>query len=264
MSIELEKAGLDRSQPIIRYSQSHPIYCDETETTQQSIERMLKTGHRRLPVVTRKHEFVGMITVTDILDLFLRGQQLNDKLSLVVNRDVLTSKPTDSLGVVLQKFKLSRKGAFPILEGRKLVSIVSERDIVYQFKNVDFGIKVEEAMTKKPLVLKPTVRILDAMKSVVNSHYRRLPIVDGKKLVGIITATDLMAYLKAKNFSPTILDEELEKIMIQSVQTISKDIDLHEAIQAISKKEIGGIPVVDGNNHLEGLLTERDILDEIV
>jgi acetoin utilization protein AcuB len=114
------------------------------------------------------------------------------------------------------------------------------------------------------LVLKPTVRILDAMKSVVNSHYRRLPIVDGKKLVGIITATDLMAYLKAKNFSPTILDEELEKIMIQSVQTISKDIDLHEAIQAISKKEIGGIPVVDGNNHLEGLLTERDILDEIV
>jgi predicted transcriptional regulator len=53
-------------------------------------------------------------------------------------------------------------------------------------------------------------------------------------------------------------------MMVKNVFTITKDKDLSDAIKIMKSKNVDGLPVVDNENHLEGIITERDILEQIV
>jgi CBS domain-containing protein len=91
-----------------------------------------------------------------------------------------------------------------------------------------------------------------------------LPIVDNKKLVGFITAIDILNFMsKNKNFSSQ-LSNSIESLMIKNVYTVKKNEDVSNVIKIFEKYDIGGLPVVDESNTLEGIITERDILEEIV
>jgi predicted transcriptional regulator len=56
----------------------------------------------------------------------------------------------------------------------------------------------------------------------------------------------------------------IESLMIDDVYTIKKIEDVSEAIKIFEKSDIGGLPVTDENGFLEGIITERNILEEIV
>jgi acetoin utilization protein AcuB len=142
--------------------------------------------------------------------------------------------------------------------------MISERDIIRRFSSVNFGITVEEAMTKKPFFLNPNVSILDAIKSMVNTHYRRLPLVKDKKLVGIFTSADALSYLKENDFNFSALSAPVSQTFAKEVYYIEKNKDLSEAIREMVMKDVGGLTVVDEDKNLEGIITERDILEEII
>jgi CBS domain-containing protein len=264
MSIELEKAGLDRFHSVIKIAKPNPAFCKESEKIADAVKKILSTGHRRIPIITRKNEVVGILSLMDILNAFLRRQSMGDKVSTIMSRDVIFCNATDPMGLILQKFKFSRRGGFPILNKKKMVGMVSERDFVKYFSNVDFGIKVEELMTRKPFFVTPNITILDCLKSIANTRYRRLPVVKSSKLIGIETGTDILKYINENEFSFSSLAKPIESIMIKDVISISKEKDVSDAIKKMKTKDIGGLPVVDDKNNLEGFITERDILEEIV
>lgn len=264
MSVELEKAGLDRFQKIIKIANPNPIFCKETDKIFTIIDTMLNTGHRRLPVVSKKQEVVGIISLMDILNAYLRKQKFNDSISTIMSRDVIFCNESDTLGQVLQKFKFSRRGGFPILKDKKLVGMITERDIVKHFSNINFGMKIEDMMTRKPLYTNSNVSILDCLKSIVNTRYRRLPVIKNSRLIGVETGTDILSYLKDNNYSESSLMKSVESVMIRDVVSISKDKDISDAIRLMKSKDIGGLPVVNERTILEGFITERDILEEIV
>jgi CBS domain-containing protein len=262
MIINLEKAGIDRFQKITKFVSMNPVYCKDSNTIKEAINKILETGHRSFPIVFDKR-VVGVITIMDVLSAYLRKQDLNDKISTIMSRDVLYCNATDTVGFVLKKFKLTRRGRFPILDKKKLVGIVTERDYTKHFSNIEFGISVEELMTTKPFFVKPNISILDCLKSMVNTRYRRLPVVLGKKLVGLETVTDILKYLKNNDYNEVSLLEPLEMVMITDVLSISKRSDVSDAIKIMKSRDIGGLPVVDSENILEGFITERDILEYI-
>jgi CBS domain-containing protein len=199
----------------------------------------------------------------DILDAFLRRQEFSDAVSSIMIRDVIFCEESDSIGFVLQKIKLARRGGLPILKKKKLVGVVSERDFVKYFDKVNFGKSVSEIMTKKPFFIPPSISILDGLKSLVNTHYRRLPVVENKNLEGIVTAIDFLTYIKENKFEFEALDEPINKIMRKEVYTINEEADISEAIAEMKRKNVGGLLVVK-DKKLEGIITERDILEEIV
>lgn len=262
--IELEKTGLDRFQSVIRISKINPTFCKESEKITGTVKKILSTGHRRIPIINRKREVVGVVSLIDVLNSFLRRQNMADKISTIMSRDVIFCNAEDPIGLVLQKFKFSRRGGFPVLSKKKLVGMVSERDFVKYFSNVDFGVKVEELMTRKPFYVTPNITIFDCLKSIVNTRYRRLPVVKDSKLVGIETGTDILRYINENEFSFSSLAKPIESVMIKDVISISKGKDISEAIKKMKAKDIGGLPVIDEKNNLEGVITERDILEEIV
>jgi CBS domain-containing protein len=144
------------------------------------------------------------------------------------------------------------------------IEIYCRPDIIPEhFDKVVFGKKVSEIMTKNPLFVSSSVSILDGLKSIVNTHYRRLPVIEDKKLEGIITAIDLLNYIKENKFEFEALDEPISRIMKKDVYTINVDADISEAIIMMKLKNVGGLLVVK-DKKLEGIITERNILEEIV
>jgi len=261
--MELEKAGLNRESPITTIGNLTPVYIFEWQNIFSLIDLILEKQIRRIPIVNKKNELVGIITTMDILDAFLRRQEFSDAVSSIMIRDVIFCEESDSIGFVLQKIKLARRGGLPILKKKKLVGVVSERDFVKYFDKVNFGKSVREIMTKKPFFIPPSISILDGLKSMVNTHYRRLPVVENKNLEGIVTAIDFLTYIKENKFEFEALDEPINKIMRKEVYTINEEADISEAIGEMKRKNVGGLLVVK-DKKLEGIITERDILEEIV
>jgi CBS domain-containing protein len=264
MSIDLSLGDLDREEKIIKFSQPNPIYSLEDEMIKEVVDKIIEKRHRRLPILAKNKKLVGIITIMDILEAFLRKQNFSDQISTIMNREVIFCDMNETLGNVLLKFKFSRRGGFPITKDDKLVGMISERDIVRRFSSINFGIKIEDVMTRKPFFLDPDISILDAIKSMVNTHYRRLPIVQNKKLIGIFTSADALSYLKENNFNFPNVPTSITPVFTKEVYYIERDKDLSEAIKEMVRRDVGGLPVVDESGFLDGIITERDILEEIV
>lgn len=266
MSIELESLGVNGKESVIRISSRNPVFCNERDTIADVAIKIVATEHRRLPVVTRKGEVVGVLTKSDLLGAFLRRENFKQPISAIMNREPILCEAGESVRYVLQKFKISRRGGFPVVEGKKLVGIISERDYVSLICGRSTGTRVSETMTKKPMVAQPGTSVLECLKTMVNTHYRRLPVVSnaaGGELVGIVTSSDMLRYIHYVGYSFGALNVPLESIIIRNVYTMQTDDDISLAADTMVSRRVGGLLVVSNQNKLEGIITERDILEQL-
>ena len=95
---------------------------------------------------------------------------------------------------------------------------------------------------------------------------RHLPVLDKKKLVGILSERDLFrsSLVEALGHEPAKTRDVMKAIRIQDIMvrnliTISPEADIKEAVQLMLQHKIGCVPVVEGGE-LTGLVTETDIL----
>jgi len=263
MTVELEKAGLNRFQKIITIASKPPEYCEENEEIANVAEQILTSNHRSVTVVSGNMQLVGVITIMDVLNFFLREGNPSEKTSSIMSRDVLFCDASDTIGFALQKFKISRRGRFPITEKKTLVAVVTEHDIVKHFSDVDFEATVEEVMTTKPFFVRSKFTIIDCLKSIVNTRYRRLPIVGEDDSISIIAAEDVLKKFAEVGYNKSKLMDRVDTISIKKIFSVSKDDDISLAVKMMSDNDVGGLPVID-NKKLIGFITERDVLEEII
>jgi CBS domain-containing protein len=81
-------------------------------------------------------------------------------------------------------------GCLLMVSGKKIKGIITERDLL---KNFNKDIKVSQIMTKSVVSISPNAEISEAIRLMNSKRIKRLPVVDKDELVGIITATDLLA-----------------------------------------------------------------------
>ena len=129
-------------------------------------------------------------------------------------------------------------------------------------------------ITKSPVItMAPTTPVYDAIQIMVNEGFRRIPVVDPgtKRLQGIITATDIVDYLGggkkfrivqrkyAGNFFKAI-NEPVRSIMTLVVASIPTSAKISDAIKCMKEEGVGGLPIVDEENRVEAIVTERDLI----
>ena len=113
----------------------------------------------------------------------------------VMTPDPTTCRPSDSAFDAARVMSEGDFGAVVIAEdGGEVRGIVTDRDIVVRAvaegrdpKSTEIG----EILTTDPTTLSPDQSLDDAVNSLRDSHVRRLPVVDGSKVVGIVSIGDL-------------------------------------------------------------------------
>jgi CBS domain-containing protein len=114
-------------------------------------------------------------------------------------RDLMTKQPTTvkpdaTLGEVAILMKQEDCGSIPVVEGGRLVGIVTDRDIVVRGVATGKDAKtqrVSEIMSADPVAIGPDDDISAAEKIMGDRQIRRLPVVDDGKLVGILVTAQL-------------------------------------------------------------------------
>lgn len=125
---------------------------------------------------------------------------------------------------------------------------------------------VEQRMTSKPITITSTSTIADASELMRSNNFRRLPVVDNGKLVGLVTDRDLRAVSPSPATTLSIFElnyllakMQIKDIMQKKVITIQADATVEEAAILLYNHRIGGLVVVDPQGAVTGVITETDI-----
>ncbi len=129
---------------------------------------------------------------------------------------------------------------------------------------------VRDVMTPDPVTIGAQQSIGTALARMRRGNFRRLPVLDQGKLVGIITDRDLRLamnspYVLREGWYDSYLMEHIEvrTCMTPNPVTIAPDCDLIEAVELMRTQKFGGLPVVQ-NGILVGILTETDLMDCLI
>jgi CBS domain-containing protein len=128
---------------------------------------------------------------SDTIESVLKSKQQNSVLSIA---------PEHMVYEALEIMAKHGVGALLVLSNEKLVGILSERD--YARKGVLMGhlsheTKVEQIMTSPVVYVHPENTVDDCMAMMTQKHFRHLPVVDGEKVVGVISIGDMVKWVIA-------------------------------------------------------------------
>ncbi len=90
-----------------------------------------------------------------------------------------------------------RIGAVPVTDGGGVAGIFSERDVLYRLHSDGAAIldwPVSKVMTSPAITAEPTMHALVALSQMTKRRIRHLPVVEGGRLIGIVSIGDLVAY----------------------------------------------------------------------
>jgi CBS domain-containing protein len=121
---------------------------------------------------------------------------MNEAVSVLMSKNLITVGPGDTLDKVKDIFVNNKIHHLPVVEGEKLVGLVTTWDlwkINKPFEQYD-SIPVKKVMTTRIATLEPKSKIGTAAEVFLENLFHALPIVDEGKLVGIITSFDVLKY----------------------------------------------------------------------
>lgn len=145
---------------------------------------------------------------------------------------------------------------------------------------LDFKTRISErsgdVMTiasREVVTIPPTTPVVEAVKTMLNKGFRRLPIADAgtKRLKGIVTSKDIVDFLgggqrhliienRFKGNMLAAVNGSISEIMEEDVVYLNEKDSLKDALNTMLKENIGGIPVTDEERRVKAIITERDFV----
>ena len=107
-----------------------------------------------------------------------------------------------------KQMKTMHRGCLIIVKQGQPVGIVTERDLVQRVMAVGAvasEVRISEVMSSPLVFIGPEALVTDAARIMSENRIRRLPVVDGTVLVGMLTVTDFAKYLRKKSASDPML-----------------------------------------------------------
>jgi CBS domain-containing protein len=122
--------------------------------------------------------------------------------------------------------------------------------------------QVTNLMTGSPVTVEPSATLVEAARAMANEDVGPLPVVQGDRLVGMVTDRDLVVRGIAEERDPT--STTVGDIASSDLVTVTPDTDLHDALELMARNQVRRLPVVE-NDRLVGIVAQADVaraLDE--
>jgi CBS domain-containing protein len=116
---------------------------------------------------------------------------------------------------------------------------------------------VRDVMTPNPKCVTEKDSILEAARIMRDEDTGVVPVVDGKKVIGMVTDRDIVVRGVADGKDATNLS--VREVMTKNVRSVREDGTVDEALDLMSRAEIRRVPVVNQSNELVGIVSLGDI-----
>ena len=129
-------------------------------------------------------------------------------VSSIMSRDLVTVNYKDDLEKAEHLFKTYKIRHIPVVKGDELKGMISYTDLLrisfadaigedeMSIDSVVYNMfTIEQVMVKRVVSMPPTATIKEVAELLTQKNFHAIPIVDDKKLVGIVTTTDLLKFL---------------------------------------------------------------------
>jgi len=114
------------------------------------------------------------------------------KISEVMTSKIRVLSTTSKMREVMELFRTARISGAPVVDGGVLVGIISMEDLIRSLYASDLDAPTSRYMSRRPLTVKDTDPVIEALKVFVNSQVGRLPVLNIEgTLVGILTKGDI-------------------------------------------------------------------------
>ena len=191
-----------------------------------------------------------------------RGQYLRDlsrykEVKEIMSREVVTIIPEESMAEAARIMGEKHIGSLIVTKYDTPVGIVTERDLLSKVFALGKDLrkeKVENVMSYPLITIGSTVKIKEAAQMMVQKK-GRLAVFDSGKLVGILTASDLIRSL------PVVPETEVkvDDFMTKRVETADEKTPVASIAKVMGEKRIGSV-IVTSKGEPFGIFTERDLL----
>jgi CBS domain-containing protein len=115
------------------------------------------------------------------------------KIADIMSADCVTVTPQDNIKEVAALMKSHDIGFIPVIEGRKLIGVVTDRDLVIRgyADNRPGTTSVREVLTEDVQTISPNMSVDEAASIMASGQIRRLPVVENGHLQGVVSLGDL-------------------------------------------------------------------------
>jgi CBS domain-containing protein len=117
--------------------------------------------------------------------------------------------------------------------------------------------QVRQVMTANVVTVSPSMSVVEVAKEMIAKEKGPLPVVEGGRVVAMVTDRDLVARVVAASRDPNTV--RCEEIATKDLVTIGPDQDLQEARRLLAQHQLDRLLVVEEGDRLVGILSEADI-----
>ena len=185
---------INKNEPLKELMSLEFVRIGPVTTVEDASAEVAKGGFRI--VVTKKNgELVGVVSTTDILHFFNKTAR-DTSIENAISRNVVTIGAQRGLLDAIKLMVERRIGCVVVTENGLPFGLVSERDLLRTMakgRTKEFGSLRLRDLASKPLVSGPYgIKAREASSIMLGSKIKRLPLFMGEKMVGIVTAKDLV------------------------------------------------------------------------
>ncbi len=169
----------------------------------------------------------------------------------VMVRDVAHVAIPGSRDDVLKTLQDHKVSGVPVIKKGEVVGMITRTDLLRNREEDQTAL----LMTRDPVVISPDKNIVEASRLLIKHDIRRLPVVEGKELVGIITVADIVRVAADLG-----IKESIEPYLEKETVVLWSEMPLPVAGSIMEFAGVQACPVIDTSLKLVGMISDRDLI----
>lgn len=205
--------------------------------------------------------FETAVTADAILPHRLQANRKRLKVSDIMGREIITASTDDSVLAAAKQMSENNISCVVVTDDEMVIGILTDKDILKGIAadDTDFHrLRIGQRMSSPAVVVPPDELVMVAGRTMESKGIKRLPVVDGGALVGIVTQTDVMRGLISISPLGAVSD-----IMTTNIATVDSGASITEAAQIMTANGISCL-IAMHREEVAGILTEKDLLRRVV
>lgn len=257
-----------------------PVITLESENTLHDALFLMQKNDVKRVIIVKNNSPIGIVTERDV-GLFLEKDKTIRALDKITLDEIMSRSPVtitigqhdhiDQCAIRMVTFQIS--SIIVVDDDGNLIGVTTKSDLVKNFSNLYTGIyKVKDYMSKKVVTCRKSDSLPFALNMLNRNKISRLIVTDNDgKPVGVISYDTFLRnseYFKLgkqdtrEYLLPNTSAKELKvgDLIADELLTIESEDDLSKAAKLMTKYKISGIPTVDKDGNLEGMISSTDIV----